>query len=142
MIKLDLVEKIPNFLRWILIPIVSVLAYLITSVLVNVGGTILTFLSMERGGWGQNFWTYLASPGLSGFVAVYSSAILAPKAKRGTAILVFAIWLVLAGGIAALSVFQRDWPQMLAVVSTIVGCGAAFFGVQEEVKREALYCDS
>lgn len=129
------VEKLPSILRWILIPIASVLSYVIVSMLVNVGGWILTFLSTDRGGWGINFWTYLISPGLSGYVAVYISAILAPSGKRATTIVLAGVWFLLSGIFAYTSVITGQWANLIAVVSTVVGCGVALSQVQDEISR-------
>lgn len=133
MYKINLVERLPAFLRWILIPLVSVLGYVLVSLIVNIAGLIITFISADRGGFGINFWTYLISPGLSGYFAVYSSAIIAPSGKRVTAIIMGGTWFVLAGIFAYTSIVVGQWSNLIAVVSTVVGCGIALAHVQREL---------
>lgn len=136
MIRLDLVERIPNLIRWLLIPLASLLAYVLTGFVINILGAIFVFISSVYGGWNQKFFTYLVSPGVSGFAAIYISVILAPLAKRAVAIFISAVWFVIAGGMLAFAYWNTDWGLSLAVVSTAVGCGFALSMVQEEVLSE------
>lgn len=136
MYRNEFIEKLPAILRWILIPIASVLSYVIVSMAVNIGGWIVTFLSSDRGGWGINFWTYLISPGLSGWVAVYISAILAPNGKRATAIVLAGVWFLLSGIFAYTSVMTGQWANLIAVVSTAAGCGVALSQIQTDISRQ------
>jgi hypothetical protein len=131
--KINFIERLPSFFRWILIPLVSVLGYLLVSLIVNIAGLIMTFISVDRGGFGINFWTYLISPGLSGYFAVYSSAIIAPSGKRVTAIIMGGTWFMLAGIFAYTSIIIGQWSNLIAVVSTVVGCGFALVHVQTEL---------
>jgi hypothetical protein len=131
--KINFIERLPSFLRWVLIPLVSVLGYVLVSLIVNLAGLIMTFISAERGGFGINFWTYLISPGLSGYFAVYSAAIIAPSGKRVTAIIIGGTWFMLAGIFAYTSIVTGQWSNLIAVVSTVVGCGFALTHVQREL---------
>lgn len=139
MIRSEFVERIPHLIRWLLIPLASLFSYLLTAFAINILGLILVYFGPAYGGWNEKLFSHLVSPGISGFVAIYVCAILAPSAKRGVAIFISAVWFVLAGGMLALAVWSAEWSTSLAVVSTAVGCGFALSMVQEEVLSEASY---
>lgn len=119
------IEKLPNWLRWPLTPIASVICFIVVSVVGSIAARILVFFSGPRGGWSDNFFDYLVIPAVAGFCAVSIVAFVAPKAKRMATIIIAGVWILLAGAATFFSVLSSDWKNLLFIIALIVGAGYA-----------------
>ena len=120
----DFVDRLPSWLRWVLTPIASVVTIIAVTFVANIAAKIFVFLSGNRG-WGENFFIYLLNPGVAGFCAISVAEILAPKAKRMTAIVFAGVWIFLSGAATFVSLLNSDWKTLLSIASTVVGVGVA-----------------
>jgi hypothetical protein len=127
---MESVEKIPNWFRWILIPIVTVVITLLAAILTNIATKIVLFLGLF-GGFSENFYVYLVSPVIVGFCSVYVTFILAPNAKKTTGIIVATMWVLFYGIVAYFSVLNNDWGGLIGVAAAVTGCWLAIYNFDE-----------
>ena len=130
---LEFIHKLPNWLRWILVPISVVVAYLLVSLL-----TVLFFwfqgmmIGLGEGAWLDLLWKNAFAPAISGFAAVYSGVYCAPSSKKIVSLILGAI-LVLLAGLSLFSLLSRgDWWGVINVLFTVVGVGGAIYSTFEE----------
>ena len=128
---MSFIDKIPNFIRWLLVPVVVVLTALIVWVLSTIASKVIVFIS-ETGGYGYaggflsaNFFDYILNPGLGSFASVIAAAIMAPKFEKAVAITIGCLWLMVSGSMAYAAVILANWPGLLVTVSISVGCWIA-----------------
>lgn len=120
-------EKLPKWLRWIVLFPVSVLFYVLANFLLNIGGKLLEFFSRDSP-WSDKIFTHLISPGVAGFYAVGVAIAMAPGAKSTTALLITGVWLMIYGGAAFFAAMVGDWG---AVIPSVVSAGAAIMGYSD-----------
>jgi len=124
--KSNIVEKIPNWFRWILIPIVTIVITLLTAILTNIATKIVLFLGLF-GDFSENFYVYLVSPVIVLFCSIYATIILAPNAKKMTGIIVATMWGLFYGIVAYFAVLNNDWGGIIGVVAVVTGCWLAIY---------------
>jgi len=125
---MSFIDKIPNFIRWLLVPVVVVLTALIVWLVAGILAKIFIFMSDSRYGTGmlgENFFDYILIPGLGSFSSVIAAAIMAPKFEKIVAITVGCFWLMISGGMAYAAFILANWPGLLVTVSISVGCWMA-----------------
>ena len=132
----DVGGKLPNWLRWILIPFASFLTWIVVTFATNIMAKILVFFDNGRG-WGENFFLYFLNPGVASYFGVYAAALMAPKGKFTTALVIAAIFVVICGASTFFTVLTAQWKYLLSITSTVVGCGAAVLQIREEFWRES-----
>jgi len=123
---MNLIYKLPKWLRWILLPFVSFLTILLVNILGKLAAKILLFLS-NPGGWSENFFEFFLNPGIAGFCAVYIAMAFAPKNKKFVGYAAAFVWIAIAGAIAVFNFMLREWPSVLQSVTTIAGCVFAIY---------------
>lgn len=117
-------EKLPSWLRWILVLPTTVLFYVLANFLLNIAGKLLEFFSRDSP-WSEKIFTHLISPGVAGFYAVGVAIAMAPGAKSRMALLITGVWLMFYGGAAFFAAMLGDWG---AVIPSVVSAGAAIMG--------------
>ena len=122
----ELFEKIPNWIRWILICPISVLTYFLVNMLSNIAGTVLNFFSRDP--WSDKFFTHLVSPGFAGFASIAIAIALAPKGQRQVGLLITGVWLLVYGAITMLAFANGDWKS---AIPGIVSAAASIFAYVE-----------
>ena len=95
---MNLIYKLPKWLRWILLPFVSFLTILLVNILGKLAAKILLFLS-NPGGWSENFFEFFLNPGIAGFCAVYIAMAFAPKNKKFVGYAAAFVWIAIAGAL-------------------------------------------
>lgn len=115
------VERFPGWLRWLFLPVVSIVAYFVISIAVSLVGRIIVFLGSTRGGWSENFFDYLVSPGVAGFYAVSAGGFVAPRAKQLTSTAIAGIWICMAGAATFFVVLDGNWKFVLYIAALVVG---------------------
>lgn len=132
----DIVNKIPAWLRWPMIPVASVITAIVVWVLATIAAKLFVFLGGDRG-MSENFFLYLIVPGITGYFSVAATAIVAPRFKKLTAIVFGSIWISLAGGWTGLKFFTviaSNWKILIPIVSICIGCAAAALESYDETR--------
>lgn len=133
---MNLIYKLPKWLRWILLPFASVVCWFLVNLLAKLASKIFMFLS-SPGGWSENFFEYVLNPGIAGFCAVYIAMVFAPKNKKIVGYAAAFIWVAIAGALAVFNFMLKEWPALLSSITTIVGCAIAIYEpIAEEENRE------
>ena len=117
---MQLIYKLPDWVRWILLPFASIISWLLVNILAKFAAKILLFLSNT--GWSENFFEYFLNPGFAGFCAVYSGMVFAPKNKKLSGYVVAFLWIALSAALAVFDIMTTQWPALLASITTIAGC--------------------
>jgi hypothetical protein len=117
-------EKLPNWLRWALTPIASVVTFIVVFIVANIAAKIFVFVG-GPGGWSINFFEYILVPGVAAYCAVLVTGILAPDGKQMTAVIYAAIWVSLCGVITVFALVSGEYKGLLPVISIVVGCASA-----------------
>ncbi len=137
---MHLIYKLPNWLRWILLPFVSLLTILLVNILGKLAAKLLLFLA-SPGVWSENFFEFFLNPGIAGFCAVYIAMAFAPKKKKMIGYTAAFLWIAIAGALAVFNFMLREWPSVLQSATTIAGCIFAIYdplpeeGPQEDRAR-------
>ena len=124
---MDFVNKLPNFLRWLLLPFASIITWWLVNFLGQFAAKLIIFLSNPAGGWGENFFLYLLNPGISGYCAVYVAMLFAPSKRLYVAYISGFIWIAFSVAAGVLAAVTYSWPAVLACVATLVGCAIAIY---------------
>lgn len=127
---MNYIDKVPNWLRWILVPIASIIA----GVLITVMGRIFFWLQAKMSGIGEGawldlIWTSVFVGGVTGFGLIYAGAHIAPSGKKMVALCLGALWIMAGGTSIYLSILKSNWWEVVEIVSTIVGIGSAIYVV-------------
>lgn len=128
------VEKFPNWLRWLLVPI----AVIVSLIAVSIASALFFWfqgkmLGLGEGAWLDRIWQNIFGPGVSAFAAVYSGVYVAPLGKKATAIVIGIVMLLVSGATMLVTISQSNWWGLLAVLATVGGVG---FSVNEIFNEE------
>jgi hypothetical protein len=133
---MNLIYKLPKWLRWILLPFASVICWFLVNLLAKLAAKIFIFLS-SPGVWSENFFDYFLNPGIAGFCAVYIAAIFAPNNKKIVCYVAAFLWVCFAGALAFFNIMLKEWPALLSSITTIAGCAFAIYApLPEEVQPD------
>jgi hypothetical protein len=130
----SIVRKIPNWIRWLLIPITAVVTAVVVWFVAGILAKILVFFDGGRG-WSENFFQYLLIPGFGSYYSVVASTAMAPKFKQFTALLFGAAWAFAAGALTFISILTATWASLIAVASVCVGCGIAAIALYNDPEK-------
>jgi hypothetical protein len=117
---MEYIQKIPNWIRWCLIPVSSAFTLLLVTIIANIVGKLLVFFGGDRG-FDEKFYSYLLSPLLAGFCSVYVAMMFAPTRKIGTGIFMSSLWCAAYGALAFFSVVSSQFVVLIPVVAGCVG---------------------
>ena len=120
----NLFGKIPNWLRWPLIPITTVVTVVVVWFIASLLAKIFVFVDGGRG-WGENFFQYLLIPGFSIYWSVVVGTAMAPRYRQFTTLLLGAVWAFAAGALTFMTVLTATWASLITVASACVGCALA-----------------
>ncbi|MBZ1351199.1 hypothetical protein KZZ10_11125 [Alcaligenaceae bacterium LF4-65] len=133
---MNLIYRLPIFVRWILLPFASFFTVLLVNAFGKLAAKIFVFLSTP-GGLSENFFEFLFLPGVSGFCGVYIAMAFAPKKKSFVGYTVAFLWIALAGALAVFNIMLREWPSVLQSASLIGGCILAIYNpLPEETSQK------
>ena len=133
----NIVGRIPNWIRWPLIPITAAVTALVVWFVAGILAKILVFFDGGRG-WGENFFQYALIPGYSIYRSVIAGTMMAPKFRQFTALVLGATWAFAAGALTFASVLTGTWTSLIAVASACVGCGIAATHPYAEPEKQSL----
>ncbi len=126
-------DKMPRWLRWILLFPASVLFYVLANFLINIAGKLLDFFYRDPV-WSDKIFTHLISPGVAGFYAVGVAIAIAPGAKSTTALFITGTCLMIYGGAGFFAAMIGDWG---AVIPCVVSAVAAIMGYSDFKSKQA-----
>jgi hypothetical protein len=125
-------EKLPNWLRWILIPFASLLA----SFLLNAFLELTILWNSQFIGFGGEFFELAQrntfNAGLVGFAMVYAGVYLAPSKKEIVSLVLGAIWVLIGSMSIWIGISKGDYWVITNIISTIIGIGAAIYNAFNE----------
>jgi hypothetical protein len=123
----------PAAIRWLLwIP-----ASWLTSVLIHMAVALFGKFTIffTRSAFGDNFFILLAAPAVSGFCAIRFPMTFVPAQRRGTALTLCIVWMVLLGVRAGEMAFADDFRSAFASLVMAIGCAVGYFNYIEHLER-------
>ena len=117
--------KLPGWIRWVCVPIVTALTATVVWFLASIAAKIFVFLDFAGRGIGENFFEYLIIPGVSIYCAIATGTLVAPKYRKNVSLLLSIVWVFAAGFLTFLSILGSTWASLIAVASICFGSGAA-----------------
>ena len=110
--------------RWILVPILSIVAFPVVFLLAAIASRLLSFF-MGPTALSDNFFDYVVAPGVAGFYSVQLAGMVAPSAKKAAALAIAAVLTATYGFVAVLALVMGTWPIALATIPAVIGSGKA-----------------
>jgi hypothetical protein len=130
---MEFVNKIPNWLRWILIPIASILAmFLVHWITQFFAGVQSSQVGSETGGFFDNIFRNTLPPAFTGFATVYAGVLMAPQGKKVTSLILAAIYILMLSITLLSGLEVGDFWKIVNVIFTIIGVGAGVYTAFEE----------
>ena len=130
-------DKFPNWLRWLVLPLVVVVCYFIATAAIGV----FFWLSRSMIGAGESGWMYwvhyyVLQPGLSVYASVTAGVYCAPKQKFNTA-LVLGITFIILNSMSLIVLLESGF-QLGIFVALFSGILGAAFAIKETKEGEIL----
>ena len=116
---MTIIEKLPSWLRWTLLPLASIGTYVVVNFVVSIIGSLLDFLS--RSPWGSNFSTHVVAPGLAGYWAIAAIAVVAPGGRATASLVGSGCWMFVFGAATFFALLNPGWGTLLPVACSVVG---------------------
>lgn len=115
------INKLPGIIRWILLPLVSILSGVVVFALATIASKIFSFLQFNYAYGPENFFQYLVNPFLGTASSVIVATIFAPSHKKFISKLFAVIWAVFAGVLAYANFIAGVWESLLISISYAAG---------------------
>lgn len=122
----ELINRLPNWLRWVLVPPTALLTLFIVWALAYLANKIFSFLSSPEYN-SEKFFLYLIIPGFGSYCSVIASVYMAPRFKYITAIIISFIWVFVAGAVTFFTFLNQQWSYLLVIASFIVGVAGSVY---------------
>ncbi len=127
-------DRFPKWLRWMLLPVAVVAAYIISTAVI---GVILWltrgFIGATDDSWMAWGHYYVIQPGISCYATVLAGSYCAPSKKFATSLILGILFAVLNGmGIMSMTTLGFDFAMFTALIFGIIGAGIAVYQVKEE----------
>lgn len=125
----DFINRMPNFLRWILVPFAIIIAHIV----VNLFLQIIHFLNAGYIGATLDSWFswlnyFVVSPGVSTFASVMAGVYVAPHYKFVTSLIIATLFILLSGtGIMMYTVLETDYGMVLSMLASAIGAGVGVY---------------
>ena len=111
-------EKLPSWIRWILFLPMSIIVYVLSNFLTNIGGALMNFLSLHP--MSDKLFTHIISPAVAGYLSVSFAFAMVPAKKVFIFLMITAIWMLIYGALIAFAFLVNDWRSaMPGIVSTV-----------------------
>lgn len=127
-------SKFPNWLRWLFLPIVVILSYVISTALIG----ILLWITRGYIGASDNSWMgwahyYVVQPGVACYATVMASAYCAPSNSFTISLIIGGLFAILNGmGIMSMTALGFDLGMLTALVFGTIGAGIAIYQIKDE----------
>ena len=120
---MELLNRTPNWIRWILVPVASVLSSFILYTLTTLFYKVLPYLQpIDPDSFGMKALKFSFVPLMNGSLMVLSGVTVAPQYRKTTSIALGVIYtLIYLAGVSMLQPEQRVGWGLIGVVSVIVG---------------------
>jgi len=130
---MEFIEKLPAWLRWLLVPFTSLAAMVLVSVLAR----LFFWFQARMTGLGEGAWIELIEDniiagGLTGFGTVYFSCMVAPSHRKIVSLVVGGLVVMLSALALVMVLGKERWWDAANVVATIVGTGIAIHSIYED----------
>jgi hypothetical protein len=134
---MEFIEKLPIWFRWILVPISSLLTFVLVSLMAVLAIWIETnLLGIGEGAWLNKIWVNVIAAVLTGYSTIFVGVLFAPSSKKIVA-LVLGGGVVLATGLVLGSLIQKeDWWGLINVICNVIGIVGAIYTVFEDVSTQ------
>ncbi|MCP5411151.1 MAG: hypothetical protein H6924_03320 [Alphaproteobacteria bacterium] len=136
---MDLVERLPGWLRWILVPFACALAL----VLVHMAVRLFFWFQARMMGLGEGAWLEIITDtvivgGLTGYATVRIGSLVAPSNQKVVSLVIGGVVVMLAGISLFGLAIKHEWRGVVDVLATVIGIGVAIYQVfeEEESKRK------
>jgi len=130
---MELLNRIPNWIRWILVPIASLLSAAILNILMTLFYDVLPYLQpIDPDSFGMKALKSSFVPLMTGLVLVGTGVVVAPRYRKTTSIVLGVIYVFLAGVSMLIPPQKVGW-QLISVISYIVGIAIVIIGTTEEL---------
>ena len=135
---MELLNRIPNWIRWILVPIASILSAFILNILMTLFYNVLPYLEpIDPDSFGMKALKFSFVPLMNGSLMVLSGVTVAPQYRKATSIALGIIYIYLVLYAAG---DREGWP-LIKLLSVIVGIAFGTIvgiGLDEKDKNEKL----
>ena len=116
----ETISKIPEWVRWLLVPVTSILTVVFVWFVAALAAKIFVFLGGNQG-LSENFFIYLIVPGLASYCSVNTAAYMAPKFNNATKITISSIWMFVAGIFTFFTFLSLEWTALIQIASFSFG---------------------
>jgi hypothetical protein len=135
---MEYVEKLPGWLRWVLLPFACVLA----TIVVSIAARLFFWLQARMIGLGDGAWLELITNsviagGLTGYATVHVGCLVAPSNRRAVSLVVGGVVVMLSGLSIFLMLARHQWWGAAGVLATAIGAGIAIYSTFEEEEAKA-----
>jgi hypothetical protein len=125
------IDKMPAWLRWILLPFASIGAYIIINLIVGIVGSLFDFLSNSP--YSSNFSKYVIAPGFAGYGAISVIAILSPAGHLKAVLGGAGFWMFVFGFSTFFALLKPGWGLFLSIGFSVAG---VIYGFMEITKKD------
>ncbi len=123
------IEKLPAWLRWMLMPFASIGTYVVVNFVVGIVGSLLDFLS--RSPWGSSFSTHVVAPAVAGYFAIATIAVVAPAGRATASLAGSGCWMFVFGVATFFALLNPGWGTLLPVAFSVAGLISGLIAVTE-----------
>jgi hypothetical protein len=125
---MEFINKLPNWLRWVLVPFASICAMFVIHWVSQFFADIQSYyIGSETGGFFDNIFRNTLAPAMTGFATVFGGVLVAPKGKKITSLILASI-LILISTMTLLSGLEvGNFWKIINVIFTIIGLGVAVY---------------
>ena len=133
--KASFFDKLPNWLRWLLLPIVVVVSFIIATAAIGVLFWISRATIGETdSGWMYWLQYYVLQPGLSIYASVISGVYCAPKYHFNTSLIIGILFILLNA--MSLSLLLEEGFQLGVFVALLSGITGAAIAIKDTKEME------
>lgn len=132
--KINFADAKWDWLKWILVLPVSFIAYFVAYTLVNLLGLFYLWMadSNPHEGFVPQYISPIISSLIAGFACIYFGVKIAPANKKAVALILMAVWVLLAGAALMLFLGGREYFTVVSIIATVIGLVGAVIIMEED----------
>jgi hypothetical protein len=124
-------EKLPSWIRWILFLPLSIIVYVLSNFLTNIGGVLMNFLSLHP--MSDKLFTHIISPAVAGYLAVAFAFAMVPAKKIIVFLIITGIWMIVYGAVVAFALLVNDWRSAIPGIVSAVTATFCYMYYKEQL---------
>jgi hypothetical protein len=124
-------ERLPSWIRWILFLPLSIIVYVLSNFLTNIGGVLMNFLSLHP--MSDKLFTHIISPAVAGYLAVAFAFAMVPTKKIIIFLIITAIWMIVYGAVVAFAFLVDDWRSAIPGIISAVTATFCYMHYKEKL---------